>query len=215
MSEVAIPASMSESRTLRSVDELRRLYKEPRATAKLKALDRLDQFHKDFIALSPFFVLASCNAGGHADASPRGDLPGFVRTPDDHTLLIPDRPGNNRIDTMTNIVSSPGVGLIFFVPGFNETVRVNGFATILHDAALCAEFAVNEKPALSVMRVTVSEAFFHCGKALMRSRLWDAASYRDRATFASHGRILAEQTTTLSVEDSEAYVAKSYKERLY
>jgi PPOX class probable FMN-dependent enzyme len=132
-----------------------------------------------------------------------------------HTLLIPDRPGNNRIDTMRNILSNPAVGMIFFVPGFNETIRVNGTATILRDPELCAEFAVSGRPALSVMRVSVREAFFHCGKALMRSRLWDPTTYLDRSTFPSHGRILAEQTKTVSVEDSEAYVARSYKERLY
>jgi uncharacterized protein len=105
---------------------LRELYQEPRAAARLKALDHLDEFCKAFIALSPFFVLASCSSQGHADASPRGDQPGFVRTSDDHTLLIPDRPGNNRIDTMRNILSNPAVGMIFFVPGFNETIRING-----------------------------------------------------------------------------------------
>jgi len=181
----------------------------------LKALDQLDTFCRDFIALSPFFVLASCNANGHADASPRGDQPGFVRVLDEHTLLIPDRPGNNRIDTMRNIVSNPDVGMLFFAPGFNETLRVNGTATIEQDPELCAQFAVNGKPALSVMRVSVCEAFFHCGKALMRSRLWDPTTYRERSAFPSHGRILSEQTKTVSVEESEAYVAKSYRERLY
>ncbi len=207
--------SESEAGAIKTVDELRLLYKEPRAAARLKALDQLDKFCRDFIALSPFFVLASCNANGHADASPRGDQPGFVRVLDEHTLLIPDRPGNNRIDTMRNIVSNPGVGMIFFVPGFNETLRVNGTATMVQDSEICAQFAVNGKPALSVMRVTVREAFFHCGKALMRSRLWDPTEYRDRSAFPSHGRILAEQTKTVSVEESEAYVARSYKERLY
>lgn len=207
--------SESEAGPITTVDELRLLYKEPRAAARLKALDRLDTFCRDFIALSPFFVLASCNANGHADASPRGDQAGFVRVLDEHTLLIPDRPGNNRIDTMRNIVSNPDVGMIFFVPGFNETLRVNGTATIVQDPELCAQFAVNGKPALSVMRVSVREAFFHCGKALMRSRLWDPTTYRDRSAFPSHGRILAEQTKTVSVEESEAYVARSYKERLY
>ena len=207
--------SQSAPRTIVGLENLRQVYKEPRAAARLKALDRLDDFSKNFIALSPFFVLASCNSLGHADASPRGDQPGFVRVLDEHTLLIPDRPGNNRVDTMRNILSNPGVGMIFFVPGFNETLRVNGTAAILEDPGLCAEFTVSGKPALSVMRVSVREAFFHCGKALMRSRLWDPAAYVDRSTFPSHGRILAEQTRTISVEESEAYVARSYRERLY
>src|SRR5215470_3177986 len=201
--------------TIIDLEKLRELYKEPRAAAKLKALDRLDEFCKKFIELSPFFVLASCNDHGHVDASPRGDRAGFVRVPNDHVLLIPDRPGNNRIDTMRNILSNPGIGMIFFVPGFNETLRVNGTAAILQDPGVCAEFTVNGKPALSVMRVSVLEAFFHCGKALMRSRLWDPTRYRDLAAFPSDRRILAEQTKTVSVEESEAYVARSYKERLY
>src|SRR5574341_1489028 len=99
--------SQSGPRTIVGVEDLREVYKEPRAAAKLKALDGLDDFCKSFIALSPLFVLASCNNQGQADASPRGDQPGFVRVPDDHTLLIPDRPGNNRIDTMRNILSNP------------------------------------------------------------------------------------------------------------
>jgi PPOX class probable FMN-dependent enzyme len=207
--------AQSELRTIVALENLREVYIEPRAAAKLKALDHLDDFCKQFIALSPFFVLASCNSQGHVDASPRGDQAGFVRVPDDRTLLIPDRPGNNRVDTMRNVLSNPGVGMIFFVPGFNETLRVNGTAAILQDPGLCAEFAVNGKSALSVMRITVRVAFFHCGKALMRSRLWDPAAYRDRSTFPSHGRILAEQTKTISVDESEAYVARSYRDRLY
>src|SRR5215470_1151689 len=207
--------SQSGPRMIVGLENLREVYKEPRAAARLKALDRLDEFCQHFIALSPFFVLASCNDQGHVDASPRGDQPGFVRVPDDHTLLVPDRPGNNRIDTMRNILSSPGVGMIFFVPGFNETLRVNGTAAILQNQQLCDEFTVNGKPAVSVMRVSVREAFFHCGKALIRARLWDPMTYVDRSTFPSHGRILAEQTKTVSVEESEAYVARSYRERLY
>lgn len=205
----------SEPPRITDLEKLRELYKEPRAAAKLKALDRLDDFCKKFIELSPFFVLASCNSQGHVDASPRGDRAGFVKTPDDHSLLIPDRPGNNRIDTMRNMLSNPGVGMIFFVPGFSETLRVNGTAAILQDPGLCAQFTVNERPALSITRVAVREAFFHCGKALIRSRLWDPAKYVDRSTFPSHGRILAEQTKAVTVEESEAYVARSYRERLY
>jgi uncharacterized protein len=116
---------------------------------------------------------------------------------------------------MRNILSTPGVGMISFVPGFNETLRVNGTAAVLQDAGLCAEFTVNGKPALSVMRVSVREAFFHCGTALLRSRLWDPMTCVDRSTFSSLGRIFAEQTKTVSVDESETYVPRSYKERLH
>jgi uncharacterized protein len=196
-------------------EKLRAVYAGPRNAAKLKCLDRLDEFSRLFIAWSPFFVLASSNAEGRCDASPRGDTPGFVEVVDDKTLQFPDRPGNNRLDTMTNLMTSRGVGMLFFIPGFDESLRVNGRATISHDAALREKFAVNDKPALAVVRVTVDEVYFHCGKALKRSHLWDPSVQRDRKAFPSHGRILAEQTKVVSVEESEAYVAQSYRERLY
>lgn len=195
--------------------QLRTVYGEPREAATMKCLDRLDGFARQFIAWSPFFVLASSNGAGGSDASPRGDQPGFVEVLDDATLQFPDRPGNNRLDTMTNLMSNPGVGLLFFIPGFDETLRVNGTAKLLHDEALCARFTVNAKPALSVIRVTVREVYFHCGKALKRSKLWDPTTRRDRKSFPSHGRIIAEQTKVVSVQDSEAYVETSYRERLY
>jgi PPOX class probable FMN-dependent enzyme len=197
-----------------TLEKLRAVYGGPRNAAKLKCLDRLDEFSRLFIAWSPFFVLASSNAEGRCDASPRGDMPGFVDVVDDKTLQFPDRPGNNRLDTMSNLMASRGVGMLFFIPGFDESLRINGVATISHDAALRGKFAVNGKAALSVVRVTV-EVYFHCGKALKRSHLWDPTMQRDRSTFPSHGRILAEQTKVVSVEESEAYVAQSYRERLY
>jgi PPOX class probable FMN-dependent enzyme len=198
-----------------TLEQLRAHYAGPRTAAKLKCLDRLDEFSRLFIAWSPFFVLASSNGEGHCDASPRGDQPGFVDVVDDKVLQFPDRPGNNRLDTMTNLVTSGGVGMLFFIPGFDESLRINGNACISHDAALCEKFAVNGKPALSVVRVTVEEVYFHCGKALKRSRLWDPSVQRDRKTFPTHGRIIAEQTKAVSVKESEAYVEQSYRERLY
>ena len=203
------------STQIRDPDQLRRHYARPRAAAEMKSLDRLDEFSKGFIGWSPFLVLASCDAQGRVDASPRGDQPGFVGIPDDHTLLIPDRPGNNRLDTMTNILTNAGVGMLFFIPGFDETLRVNGTASILTDENLRAQWLVNGRPALAVIRVAVREVYFHCGKALKRSELWNPAVQRDRKTFPSHGRIIAEQTKAVSIAESEAYVEKSYKERLY
>jgi PPOX class probable FMN-dependent enzyme len=198
-----------------TLEKLRGVYAGPRNAAKLKCLDRLDEFSRLFIAWSPFFVLASSNAEGRCDASPRGDQPGFVEVLDDKTLQFPDRPGNNRLDTMTNLLTNGGVGMLFFIPGFDESLRINGVAVISHDAALRDRFTVNGKPALAVVRVTVDEVYFHCGKALKRSRLWDPSVQRDRKTFPTHGRILAEQTKVVSVQESEAYVEQSYRERLY
>ena len=198
-----------------SAAELRTVYASPREAAVLKSRDRIDAFARQFIGWSPFFVLSSSDGAGHADASPRGDQPGFVAVVDEGTLRFPDRPGNNRLDTMSNILASPGVGMLFFIPGFDETLRINGAARILRDPALCAQFTVNGKPALSVVEVAVTEVYFHCGKALKRSRLWDPASRRDRAEFASHGRIIAEQTQAVSVAESETYVETSYRERMW
>jgi uncharacterized protein len=198
-----------------TLEMLRTVYAGPRNAAKLKCLDHLDEFSRLFIAWSPFFVLASSSVDGRCDASPRGDVPGFVEVVDDKTLQFPDRPGNNRLDTLTNLMGSRGVGMLFFIPGFDESLRINGAATVTRDAALRERFAVNGKPALSVVRVRVDEVYFHCGKALKRSHLWDPSVQRDRKTFPSHGRIIAEQTKAVSVEDSEAYVATSYRERLY
>jgi PPOX class probable FMN-dependent enzyme len=198
-----------------SLEQLRGVYGPPREAATMKCLDRLDGFSRQFIGWSPFFVLASSDGSGNLDATPRGDQPGFVEVIDDATLQFPDRPGNNRLDTMTNLLANPGVGMLFLIPGFDESLRVNGIAQILDTPDLCARFTVNGKPALAVVRVAVKEVYFHCGKALKRSKLWDPDGRRDRATFPSHGRIIAEQTKVVSVQESESYVETSYRERLY
>ncbi len=198
-----------------SPDGLRETYAMPQGRAVAKQMDRLDEHCRAFIALSPFFLLSTAGADGRLDCSPRGDLPGFVRTPDDRTLLLPDRPGNNRLDSLTNIAENPQVGLLFLVPGFNDTVRVNGRAVISTDAALCAEFAVNGKPARSVIRVTVHEAYFHCAKALMRSRLWSPDAQQDRTEFTSFSRILADQTGEGNANESDAEVAERNRKQMW
>ncbi len=183
--------------------------------AEVKVLTRLDHFCRDFIALSPFLVVASSDGKGGADASPRGDAPGFVRVLDDTTLLIPDRRGNNRVDTFGNILAAPGIGLIFMVPGINETLRVNGRASVTRDPALLEASTVQERTPVTGLLVAVDEAFFHCGKALIRSRLWDAASQVERHSFPSLGRIVAEQTKAIGVAEAEANLEEAYRSRLY
>lgn len=183
--------------------------------AERKVLTRLDQFCRDFIALSPFLVVASSDGKGGADASPRGDAPGFVRVLDDTTLLIPDRRGNNRVDTFGNILAAPGIGLIFMVPGINETLRVNGRAGVTRDQALLEPSTVQERPPLTGLLVTVDEVFFHCGKALIRSKLWEPASQVERHRFPSLGRIVAEQTKAIGVAEAEANLEEAYRTRLY
>lgn len=200
---------------IRSQDELRAEYGPIHPLAEKKTLDRLDGFCRDFIALSPFLVLASADAQGRADASPRGDAPGFVAVLDDHTLLIPDRLGNKRVDSFANVLEAPGVGLIFLVPGITETLRVNGTAEVTRDAGLLAPLAAGGKEPTVGLLVRVEEAFFHCGKALIRSKLWDATRQVERASFPTLGRIIAEQTHAVTVEAAEKTMEEGYRTRLY
>ena len=183
--------------------------------AERKILDKLDRHCRRFIELSPFLVLASADADGQVDASPRGDPPGFVRILDDTTLLLPDRPGNNRVDSFGNILSAPGIGLIFFVPGIDETLRVNGTASVFTEADTLAPSQVGGKLPRTGLLIHVAEAFFHCGKALKRSRLWDQAAKIERAEFPTLGRILAEQIGGMSPEEADAKVATGYRDRMY
>ena len=194
---------------------LRALVGEVHLLAERKVLDRLDHFCRDFIALSPFLVLASSDSEGRADASPRGDGPGFLQVLDEKTLLIPDRRGNNRVDSFGNVLSSPGVGLVFFVPGINETLRVNGRARLTRDEALLEPTTVQEKTPKLGLLVEVDEAYFHCGKALIRSKLWAQDAQVERGSFPTLGRIVAEQTKAVDAAEADANLEEAYRTRLY
>jgi len=184
-------------------------------TAARKVLPALERYSRAFIGLSPFLVLASADAEGRADASPRGDPPGFVQVLDDHTLLLPDRPGNNRVDSFGNILMAPGVGLIFFVPGIDETLRVNGTARLLTGDTALAGSAVAGKTPRTGLVIAVEEVFFHCAKALRRAHLWDPAAQVERSIFPSLGRIITEQTRVGSVEEAERRIEDAYRTRMY
>ena len=197
-------------------ERLRELYGAPSERSLKKQLTRFDKHCRAFIARSPFLVIASSDPSGRCDASPKGDAPGFVQVLDDETLLIPDRLGNNRVDTIGNLLACPGVGLIFFVPGINETLRINGHARVTTEAALLEPLAVNGKAPRSGILVTAEEIYFHCGKALIRSDLWNPNKQLRRSEFPSLGRILAEQIGDgRSIEESEKQTAESYRTRLY
>jgi PPOX class probable FMN-dependent enzyme len=201
---------------IEDIAEIRELYGEPAERAVKKQLPRLEKHSRAFIALSPFLVVASTDPAGRCDASPKGDAPGFVQVIDNETLLIPDRLGNNRVDTIGNLLECPGVGLIFFVPGLRETLRVNGRARITTDPQLLQACAVNGKAPRSGILVTAEEVYFHCGKALIRSDLWNPAKQVKQADFPSLGRIIAEQIGEGgSVEAAERYTEESYRTRLY
>jgi PPOX class probable FMN-dependent enzyme len=170
---------------------------------------------RSFIAASPFLCLGTSSPAG-ADVTPRGDAPGFVHVLDDHTLLIPDWPGNNRLDTLGNVLENPAVGLLFFVPGVQETLRVNGRAAISTDPALIARWNVNGKHPRSVLRVAVEQAFMHCGKALIRARLWAADAQIARGALPSYGQMLKDQTKLPeSAEEMQRSLEDGYTHRLY
>jgi PPOX class probable FMN-dependent enzyme len=202
--------------TIENFERLREVYGAASERALKKQLSRFDKHCRAFIARSPFLVIASSDPSGRCDASPKGDAPGFVEILDDETLLIPDRLGNNRVDTIGNLLERPGVGLIFFVPGLAETLRVNGRARITTDPALLEPLAVNGKAPRSGILVSADEVYFHCGKALIRSDLWNPEKQLRRSEFPSLGRILADQIGGgITVEESERLTAESYRTRLY
>ena len=195
--------------------ELREVYRPPAPRAAQKVLDRLDVHCRSFIELSPFCVLSSSNADGQADASPRGDPPGFVKVLDEKTLLLPDRPGNNQVDSLQNIVENPGIGLLFFVPGMNETLRVKGKAEITTDPALLGPLTVAGKAPLSGLKVSVEEAFLHCGRALIRGRIWDPDAQIDRSSYPTYGQVLADQIAGADAREIDADEDEANRERLY
>ncbi|MEP9353919.1 pyridoxamine 5'-phosphate oxidase family protein [Xanthobacter sp. KR7-65] len=211
---------------IRDADALRRLYGHAHGRSVAKQLDHLDRHCLSFIALSPFVLVATADAAGRADVSPRGDAPGFVSAHASE-LVIPDRPGNHRLDSLCNILETGRVGLLFLVPGVDETLRVNGRAAIHDDPDLTAQFAVGGKVPRTVIRVQVDEAYLHCAKAFMRSRLWDAAAQVPRTALPTMGEMLRDQIAakeaagapasafaTEAPESQEAMVQR-YREVLY
>ena len=201
--------------TLQSADEVRAHYAEPSHMSVAKEIDYLDRHCRAFIALSPLVVVASSDAEGRLDATPRGDAPGFVAVLDDTTLVIPDRRGNNRVDTMLNLVANPKVGLLFFVPGINETLRVNGTARVTTDPVLLAPLIADGKvPKVGVV-VSAEEVFFHCGKPLIRSKLWDPAAKVERSAFPTLGKILADQIAGADRTSFEERIENAYQTQLY
>ena len=186
---------------IRDVTELSEMYGPPAERSVRKQMDRLDDYCRAFIAASPLVIVGTQN--GAADNSPRGDVPGFVQVADDHTLLIPDRRGNNRLDTLVNIVRNPSVGLLFLVPGVHETFRVNGEAFLSRDPALTERFSVQGKTPRTVVVVKVKEAYMHCSRALVRADLWNPAKYAAPGAVPSMGTALAAHTR--GFVDAKAY----------
>ncbi|MGQ0511983.1 MAG: pyridoxamine 5'-phosphate oxidase family protein [Betaproteobacteria bacterium] len=194
-----------------SIESLRGLYGEAKERSVRKQLPSLDAHCLRFIGLSPFVVLASGSAEGQYDASPRGGDPGFVKALDAHTLLIPDASGNNRLDTLQNIIATGRVGLLFLVPGVDETLRVNGRARLDDGPALLANFAAERRAPKLVIEVKVEDAYLHCAKAFMRSKLWDPATRVERSTLPSMGQMIADQVGTPGAGETQEQMIERYK----
>jgi len=184
---------MANDHLVTTMDALEALYGEPYGPAIVKEIDHVNQSYRALIAAAPFFALATSGPDG-LDCSPRGDAAGFVRVHDEKTLLVPDRRGNNRIDSLRNIVRDPRVALLFLIPGVGETLRIIGRAAISTDPELMASFAVDGKEPRTVLIVSVERVFYQCTKAIVRSRLWDPATQVERKSLPSAGTILAEIT---------------------
>ena len=201
-----------------TLEALRQLYGPAGERSLKKEMPSLDPHATRFIELSPFVVLASSDADGQMDASPRGGEPGFVKVLNTQTVLIPDSPGNNRLDTLENIVSTGRLGLLFMVPGFDETLRINGQAVLSTDPAdlaLCVD--ARRTPKL-VIRVTVDSVYLHCAKAFMRSQLWDASRHTERSKLPPMGEMLRDQIQAFKGEtmevETQAEMVMRYRQSL-
>ena len=197
--------------------ELRALVGEPSEMARKKQIDHLDAHCREYIAHAPFLLLGTADAAGRCDVSPKGDAPGFVHVLDDHHLVIPDRPGNKRIDSMRNILENPHIGLIFLVPRYEETLRVNGRASIIRDAELLARMQVGGKVPKLAIGVEVEEVFIHCAKAFRRSSLWQPEHWPDISAMAPAACMLFDHAkpADMTLEDIAKRLDLGYKTTLY
>ncbi|MEY2415826.1 MAG: uncharacterized protein QOH53_1160 [Ilumatobacteraceae bacterium] len=196
--------------TIRTLDELEALYSAPVPTSITKEIDHLTELHRAYIEASPFVLVATSGLDG-IDCSPRGDPPGFVRVVDERTLLMPDRRGNNRLDTLRNLVVDPRIGLLFLVPGVGVTLRVNGTAEISTDVELRGSFVMGDKVPTTVIVITTTSVYTQCPKALVRSHLWDPTRHRDPSELPSVGDIL--EMITSGGFDGKAY-DEAYPQRV-
>ena len=207
---------MSELDEICTVEELRAIYRTPRGGPIDKQHDRITDHDRAFIAHSPFVVVATADAGGQCDVSPKGGTPGFVTVLDDRTLGIPDLAGNNRLDSMQNIVANPGIGLLFMIPGLDETLRVNGSARLVTDATVRQTSAVGDAVPKVVFAVDVAEVFLHCAKALRRGAIWKPEQWPDTSDMPSVATMLRDLVAPdVEVEVVEQALEESYEKTLW
>ena len=200
-----------------SLDELRALMGEPSEIALRKDIARIDEHCRAFIARAPFVLVATADRAGRCDVSPKGDAPGFVLVVDERTLLIPDRPGNKRFDGMRNLLENPRIGLIFLVPGSEETLRVNGRARIVRDPEWLARLAAQGKTPQLAIAVDVEESFLHCAKCVKRSGLWEPATWPAKSELPRAAQILLDHIRPegVTVDQFECQLEEGYRTRLY
>lgn len=197
--------------------QLNELFGEPSRLVQNKTIHHIDEHCRDYIAKAPFLVLSTANAEGNCDASPRGDAPGFVHVLDDRHLVIPERPGNKRMDSLRNILANPHVGLIFIIPTLQETLRINGQACIIRDQEILEKMEVNGKVPTVGIGVQVEECYVHCAKAFMRSGLWQPEKWPEKETVPNMAKVLAAHVNLpdVTVKDVSTGLQDSYTNRLY
>lgn len=200
-----------------SQEELREMFGEPSQMVQNKVIDHLDEHCRHFLSLSPLLILATSDANGKCDASPRGDAPGFVHVVDDRHLVIPERPGNRRMDSLRNILHNPHVGLIFFIPSLGETLRINGRACVIRDEQLLQKMAVNGKVPTIGIGVQVEECYIHCAKAFLRSGLWKPETWTAKEALPDMPKMLAEHVKLPGIGAKEVAegLRESYVKGLY
>lgn len=203
--------------TITTEDELRSIVGGSSELVKRKVITYLDSHCQDFISRSPFLVISTSDETGFCDVSPRGDSPGFVLVLDEKRLVIPERPGNKRIDTMRNILSNPQAGLLFLIPGLGETLRVNGKASLVKDPAILEAMAVKGKSPLLGICIEVEECFIHCAKAMIRSKIWEPEAWSDKDSLPNAAKILIEHSKldSMTEKELEESLQDGYKNRLY
>ena len=198
-----------------SEEELRELYGFPQHRAATKERKALHQVDRDWLAASPFCLIATAGADGTCDVSPKGDPPGFTHVIDDVTIAIPDRPGNERVDGFRNVLANPHVGLLYFLPGRGDTLRINGQVRLVRDAPYFDAMVVKGHRPHIAMVVHIEQIFFHCAKAFMRSRLWEPDTWRPDALPQTAAMVKAVQDVPETLEQLQEWYGPSYADRLY
>ena len=197
-----------------NLEQLRQIYPAAKERAIKKQLSALDEYAQQYVSLSPFFVMATTNASHQTDASPRGGGPGFVQVVDSQTLLIPDSSGNNRLDSLQNIVETGRIGMLFMIPGFDETLRINGRAVISNDDSLLARFSGLERAPRAVIQVQIEDVYLHCPKAFMRSKLWIAEALANRSIMPTMNEMIYKQTNSTGPMETQEQMLARYQAEL-